>query len=129
MGRPWDRKRSFVGVEEADLVGVTLLQFVNAMVVVVPVAADAFFTVLRLVLRKRARAKGIVVPAWRGLIGPVVGGQGKAVVKPFAETDDDFFPRPPQAEDANKNPRMERTIGNLIEITVDVNARREASPL
>ena len=71
------------------------------LVILVPIAADSLFAVLRVVLGKGRRSQRIVVPAGGGLLRPVVGRQGKALIEPFAEADDDFFPRPPQADDAN----------------------------
>ena len=95
------RIQGFVGIENANLCRKSLPQFLHALVILIPVAADSFLAVLCFVLGIRPRPQRVVVPAGSGLLGPVVGRQRKAVIEPFAEADYDFLPRPPQADDAN----------------------------
>jgi hypothetical protein len=84
---------------------VEFVQFVASFIllkpILVPITADALFTVLGLILRIRPRPQGIVVPATGRLFGPVVGRQGKALFQPFAEADDDILSRPPHSDYAN----------------------------
>ena len=75
-----------IGVENANMVRVEFPKLFDLPIVFIPIAADAFFAILRFVLRIGRRPKRIVVPAGRGPIGPMVGRQRKARVQPFAET-------------------------------------------
>ena len=88
-----------VGVEHSNLLRITGRQFRDPPVVLVPVAANPLLAVLRLVLGKRARAVGVVVPTGGGLPGPVVRGQRHRLVEPLAEAGDHLLPRPAKADD------------------------------
>ena len=94
------RVQGLVGVEEADLLRIAPPQLFHPLVILVPVTPNAFLAVRRVILGEGACAEGIVVPAGRRPGGPMVRRQGKALVQPLAEADDDFFAGSPQADDA-----------------------------
>ncbi len=77
-------------VVEPNVVRIAIQQIIDFHVILVPVAADAFFPVLRFILGKTMRERGGMVPSRRGMPGPVVRGKRLVLVEPLAKAGDDF---------------------------------------
>ena len=86
-----------VRIEHLHMLRIALHKRIDPRVILVPIAADAFFAVRRIVLGKRARSEQVVMPALGRLPGPVIRGQRHTPVEPAAEAGDYLVPRPFQA--------------------------------
>ena len=71
------------------------------LIILIPVAADALFAGLHLVLREGARAERIVMPAWCGFFGPMVRRQRHGLIEPLAKTGNHLLPWTLETDDAN----------------------------
>ena len=106
IAHPGFRVQRLVGIEQPNMFGIADHQFAHTLVILIPVATDSFFAILRIVMRIRAGAIRIVMPTRRRPLRPVVRWQRHGLVEPLTKTGDHLLPR--ASETHNTNIRLGR---------------------